>query len=221
MGFLPTSQFWHHAALTPISIVFWVGAAVVFTFFDFFALVWWQQSLVWMVFWWVWAGLVERYTRRYLARRRMRALAGPRTDPPEGLEDATVVAPPSGLTPVPEPPDLPSHAYAPSRTPGSRLVLVQRVESWDLAYERLFGRGAGAAQFAFNLAFGLAIFYPSWIVKLLGILSLLGAARCVGSWERRSLGREQGALPPSSRPGRPTNPSSSGTGAAEPPGRRA
>ena len=62
---------------------------------------------------------------------------------------------------------------------------MQRVESWDLVYDRLFGRGAEVAQFAFNLAFGLAIFHPSWFVKLLGILALLAAARGVGSWERR------------------------------------
>jgi len=45
--------------------------------------------------------------------------------------------------------------------------------------------GREVAQFAFNLAFGLAIFHPSWFVKLLGILALLGAARGVGSRERR------------------------------------
>lgn len=75
---------------------------------------------------------------------------------------------------------------------------MQQVESWDLAYGRLFGRGAGVAQFAFNLAFGLAIFHPSWFVKLLGILALLAAARGVGSWERRALARERAALPPGS-----------------------
>jgi len=45
--------------------------------------------------------------------------------------------------------------------------------------------GREVAQFAFNLAFGLAIFHPSWFVKLLGILALLGAARGVGSRERQ------------------------------------
>ncbi|MFY0539814.1 hypothetical protein [Nannocystis pusilla] len=196
-GFLPTNRFWYHASLTPISLVFWAGAAVFFTFFDLFALVWWQQSLGWMVFWWVWAGLVERYTRRYLARRR-RALASPRTDSSEGLENATVEAPAGERMPLVEPHGLPSPAHVAPRTLESRLALVQEVESWDLAYEKLFGRGAGVAQFAFNLAFGLALFHPSWLVKLLGILALLAAARGVGSWERRGLGRERAALPPSS-----------------------
>jgi hypothetical protein len=180
-GFLPTNEFWQHAAFTPISIIFWAGWAIVFGIFDLFALAWWQQALVWMVFWWVWAGLVERYTRSFLVRRRVRALAGPRTD---SLEDMTVEASAGGLTPPPEPSGS-SSAPAPSRTPGSRLAFVQRVESWDLAYERLFGRGAGIAQFAFSLAFGLAIFHPSWFVKLLGILAFVAAARGVGSWERR------------------------------------
>lgn len=184
-GFLPTNQFWHHAMLTPISLIFWAGAAVFFVFFDLFALVWWQQSLAWMVFWWVWAGLVERYVRRYLARRQVRALADPRTDVPERLADADGEAPAGGLTPLPEPLGPPSRAPVPSRAPGARLAFVQRVDSWDLVYERLFGRGGEVAQFAFNLAFGLAIFHPSWFVKLLGILALLGAARGVGSWERR------------------------------------
>jgi hypothetical protein len=220
-GFLPTNEFWHHAALTPISIIFWAGWAVFFGFFDLYALVWWQQALVWMVFWWVWAGLVERYTRKYLARRQMRALASPRTDPPGALEDAAVDAPASELTPLPEPPGLSSRPPVPSRTPETRLALVQRVESWDLAYQRLFGRGAEVAQFLFNLVFGLAIFHPSWFVKLLGILALLGAARGVGSWERRSLGRERGPLPASSRSGQSRSLSPAGTGGAEPPTRRA
>ncbi|MCY0989915.1 hypothetical protein OV203_22440 [Nannocystis sp. ILAH1] len=197
-GFLPTNRFWYHASLTPISLVFWAGAAVFFTGFDLFALVWWQQSLVWMVFWWVWGGLVERFTRRYLARRRMRALAGPRTALSESLEEVAVEAPAGELAPLAERPVLPSPAPVPPRTLESRLALVQQVESWDLAYERLFGRGAEVAQFAFNLAFGLAIFHPSWFVKLLGILALLAAARGVGSWERRALGRVRAALPPSS-----------------------
>ncbi|MDC0716625.1 hypothetical protein [Nannocystis bainbridge] len=51
--------------------------------------------------------------------------------------------------------------------------------------------------------------------------ALIGAARGVGSWERRSLGPEQGSLPPSSRSGSSTNRSPSGTRAAEPPTRRA
>lgn len=196
-GFLPTNRFWYHASLTPISLVFWAGAAVFFTFFDLFALVWWQQSLGWMVFWWVWAGLVERYTRTYLARRRMRALAGPRTDLSEDLERSAVEAPADEPMPLVKPPGLPPPAPVPLQTLESKWALVQEVESWDLAYERLFGRGAGVAQFAFNLAFGLAIFHPSWLVKLLGILALLAAARGVGSWEHRRLGRERAALPPS------------------------
>ncbi|WP_434418840.1 hypothetical protein [Nannocystis pusilla] len=197
-GVLPTNRFWYHASLTPISLVFWAGAAVLFTCFDLFALVWWQQSLGWMVFWWVWGGLVERYTRKYLVRRRMRALAGPRTDLSEGLGNAALEAPAGDPMPVVERPGLPPPAPVPPRTPESKWALVQEVESWDLAYERLFGRGAGVAQFAFNLAFGLAIFHPSWFVKLLGLLALLTAARGVGAWERRSLGRERAALPPSS-----------------------
>ncbi|PCC69877.1 hypothetical protein SAMN02745121_08187 [Nannocystis exedens] len=207
-GLLPTDQFWSHAALTPISLIFWAGAAVFFTFFDLFALVWWQQALAWMVFWWVWAGLVERFTRRFLASRRVRALASPRTDMPVGLEEAAVEAPTDGPTALSEPLSAPSQPPVTARTPGSRLVLVQRAESWELAYERLFGRGAGVAQFAFNLAFGLAIFHPSWFVKLLGILAFLGAARGVGAWERRQAMTGEPkpipALPPlqAARPGR-------------------
>ena len=72
---------------------------------------------------------------------------------------------------------------------------MQRVDSWDLAYERLFGRGGEIAQFVFNLAFGLAIFHPSWFVKSLGILALLGAARGVGSWERRQARVAAGEMP--------------------------
>lgn len=183
-GFLPTNQFWYHAMLTPVALIFWAGAAVFFTFFDLFALAWWQAALVWMVFWWVWAGLVERYARRYLARRRPRTLAAPATDTQGAVGDAAAGAH-GRLTTLPEPIGPPVLAPVPSRPPASRLALVQRVDSWDRVYERLFGRGAEIAQFAFNLAFGLAIFHPSWLVKALGILALLGAARGVGSWERR------------------------------------
>lgn len=173
-GFLPTNEFWHHAALTPISLIFWAGWAVFFGFFDFFALAWWQRPLVWMIFWWVWAGLVERCVRRYLARQQSRALVSPQTEPAMGREEASVAAPAEERALVR--PGLPLRA---------RLGLGQRVESLDLAFAQVFGRGAGAAQLAFTLAFGLAIFYPSWWVKLLGVLAFVGVGLWVGAWERR------------------------------------
>lgn len=176
-GFLPTSEFWHFAMLTPISLIFWAGWAVFFTLFDVFALAWWQQALAFMGFYSLWAGLVERYARRHLARRRARALASPRD------ESATVEAPTNEPAPLATSPA--ATALAPAQAPASRLALVQRAESWDLALAQRFGRGAAVASFAFNLAFGLAIFHPSWSVKLLAVLALLAAARGVGAWERR------------------------------------
>lgn len=184
-GFLPTNEFWHHAALTPISLIFWGGVAVFFSFFDFSALAWWQQSFAWMVVWWVWAGLVERFTRRYLARRQLRALTSRRTELAEGLGEATVEAPPNERA-LAEPAGPPSRTLVrPGAALRAKLGLVQRVESFDLAFAAAFGRGAGVAQFAFQLAFGLAIFHPSGWIKLLGVLALVGVGRWIGAWERR------------------------------------
>lgn len=184
-GFLPTNQFWAHAWLTPIAIIFWAGAAVFFTFFDLFALVWWQQSLGFLVFYGVWGGLVERYTRRYLARRQVRALPRPGTDPLAGLEDATVEAPAGGPSRLPEPPGPSSRAPVPVREPRPELSFVATAETWDLAYEKLFGRGADVAQLAVNIVLGLAIFYPSWVVKMLAFLAMLAASLGLGLWQRR------------------------------------
>ncbi|MDC0717824.1 hypothetical protein [Nannocystis bainbridge] len=192
-GFLATNQFWSRAWLTPISIVFWAGAAVFFSLFDLFALVWWQQALGFLAFYGVWGGLVERYSRKYLARQRVRALAGPRTDPPEGPADAAAETTSRAL---PEPPDASSRALVPSREPRPEPSLVATAETWDDGYERLFGRGAAVAQLVSNVAFGLAIFYPSWPVKLLAFLALLVTSLGLGLWQRRRAMPAGGEVPP-------------------------
>lgn len=57
-----------------------------------------------------------------------------------------------------------------ARTPWSALAYVVRL--------------------AFTVAVGLAIFYPSWLVKLLGFLTLLVAALGFGLWHRQAAAGE-------------------------------
>ncbi|WAS95366.1 hypothetical protein [Nannocystis punicea] len=72
---MPTNQFWTLAFVTPISLVFWAGAAVFLLWVHSFAWVWWHKALAFLLFYAVYGGLVERWSRRALARRQRRAFA--------------------------------------------------------------------------------------------------------------------------------------------------
>jgi hypothetical protein len=89
-GFLPTEQFWHLAWFTPITFAFWIPA---FIFHDCLVLLggsWWQNGLACMAFAILWTGLVERWSRGYLARRHMRALTEGELD---DAQEAPVLSP--------------------------------------------------------------------------------------------------------------------------------
>lgn len=181
-GFLATNNFWSRALLTPIAILFWAGAAVFFTCSDFFALVWWQQALGLMAFLAVWGGLVERWSRKYLVRRRTLLLAGPSAALDAAPTEARA-APPSLRDLLGESPrDL-----VPSREPRSEWPIVPTAEFWDYAFERLFGRAAGVANLAFDLAIALAMFYPTWTPTFVVILVMIVLSLWFGVWQRRLL----------------------------------
>lgn len=165
-GFLPTEQFWNLAQFTPITFAFWIPA---FIFHDclvyFGGLPWWQDGLACMAFAALWAGMVERWSRQYLARRRLRALTK------GGLEDAR-------------------EALVPSPVEPRKLPVFATHEFWDYAFARLFGRARGVAFTLFEFMFFMAFFYPSAVV-LVGAFSLLvGISLGLGAWQRRLLRRE-------------------------------
>jgi len=116
---LPTDEFWTFAFLTPISVIFWGGAAVFITWLHSFGWVWWQNALAFLAFWGVWGGFVERWSRKHLARRRpsQRALSD---DAPAGR-----------LTPALSPPE---RALVPSQEPPRKLQIVATAEFLDYAF---------------------------------------------------------------------------------------
>lgn len=187
-GFLPTEQFWHLAWFTPIMLAFWIPA---FIFHDCLVLLgwpWWQNGLACMAFAILWTGLVERWSRRYLAGRRMRALT-------EGeLDDA-------------------QEAPVPSPAQSRKLPVFATHEFWDYAYARLFGRARVVASRLIDFMFFMACFYPSGFV-LVGAFSLLVVISLgLGAWQRRLLRRELAA---GAQPG-PALAEASGSRASRPP----
>lgn len=172
-GFLATDQFWARALLTPIAIPFWAGAAVFFVYSNIFALAWWQQALGFLAFYAVWGGLVERWYRRALARRRMLLHAEHRP----ALDVAMAPALPG------------DSSHEPVSPPALRpeLPIVATAEFWDYAFERLFGRAAQVARVVFDIAFVLAIFHPTWTPMIVAILAAIVLSLCLGLWQRRLL----------------------------------
>jgi len=182
-GFLPTSQFWVRAWLTPISLVYWAGYILFFTLADYIQLNWWQTALGVCAFHEIWGGLLERRYRRTLARR-------PRPSPTamEAVEAATVPA----LT--------------------ERGLPAQRefsAEDWELFVSRVFGRWSGAAQKICVVALCLLFFYPGWESKILAVAWMCGSAliarSCIRRWRREASQRTRPALGGSHEP-RPASP---------------
>lgn len=161
-GFLPTEQFWSLASLTPISFIFWLGAVVFFDWLVSFGWMWWQNALGCMVFIAAWAGLVERWSRKYLMRQRLRALRAP--EGRLGEAQGELVA---------------------SREVQRGLPVFATAEFWDYAFKRWFGRARGAASMLFELAFFMAAFYPSWRVFFGSLSLLIGISLGLGWWQRR------------------------------------
>ncbi|MCY1060261.1 hypothetical protein [Nannocystis sp. SCPEA4] len=123
---------------------------------------WWQNGLGCLVFTAVWAGLVERWSRQYFIRRRMRALGSPE-DP---FEEA-----PSELVPVQE--------------PQRGLPIVATSEFWDYAFEKLFGGGKTVAYVILNAMFFMVAFFPSWQVLVGSFLVMVAISLGLGCWQRR------------------------------------
>ena len=167
------------ALLTPIAIVFWVGAAVFLTCSNLFALVWWQQALGFLAFFAVWGGLVERWSRRYFARRRMLLLSG-HTAALDAAPSEANASPPSPRGLLGESP----RALVPLQEPRSELPIVATAEFWDYAFERLFGRAAQVARVVFDVACVLALFYPTWTPTLVVVLVAIVISIWFGMWQR-------------------------------------
>ncbi|MDC0669334.1 hypothetical protein [Nannocystis radixulma] len=161
-GFLPTEQFWRLAARTPIFFGLWFIAGFFYDWLCSFGLPWWQNGLGCLVFTAVWAGLVERWSRQYFIRRRMRALSSPECP----FEEA-----PSELVPAQE--------------PQRGLPIVATSEFWDYAYEKLFGRGKTVAYVVFNAMFFMVAFFPSWQVLVGSFLVMVAMSLGLGWWQRR------------------------------------
>lgn len=166
-GLLPTEQFWALASFTPISLIFWIGAAFFYEGLLSLGWAWWQNGLGCLVFTAVWAGLVERWSRKYLVRRHLRALQAP--DGP--LDEAW-----GELIPSPAPP----------RTPR----IFATVDFWDYAFERWFGRAKGVASMLFEFVFFMAVFYPSWQVFVGSFALLVGMSLGLRWWQRHLLKQE-------------------------------
>src|SRR5690606_7692058 len=126
-----------------------------------FGWVWWQNAIAFLAFWGVWGGSVERWSRKYLARRRRRLRAPPLVLP----DDAPAGGSAAALSPL-------ERALVPSQEPPRRLPIVATAEFWDYAFERLFGRVAGAAHIIFDLAVFMTFCYPAWQTFLLTFLVL-------------------------------------------------
>lgn len=161
-GFLPTEQFWSLAALTPISAAFWFVALFFYDRLCSFGLPWWQNGLGFAVFTAVWAGFLERWSRRYFAHRLRRALSSMEW--------------PFNEAPI---------ELVPTDEPQRRLPVFATPEFWDYAFARLFGRAKLVASMLFEFVFYMAAFYPSWRVFSGSILVLLSISLGLGWWQRR------------------------------------
>lgn len=161
-GFLPTEQFWNLAALTPISFVFWIGAAFFYDWLVSFGWPWWQNALGCMVFAAAWAGLVERWSRKYFIHRRLRALRSPEGQLGEARGE-----------------------LVPSSKLQRGLPIFATAEFWDYAFERWFGRAKVVASMLFEFVFFMAAFYPSWQVFFGSFFLLIVMSLGLGWWQRR------------------------------------
>lgn len=162
-GFLPTRPFWNLAALTPVSFVVWFPAVFFYDWLRALGLPWWQNGLGCLVFMAVWAGLVERWSRRYFVRRYRCVLRSSEV-PSEA---------PGSLDPASE--------------PQRKLPIVATAEFWNYAFARLFGWAKGIAQILFEFVFFMSAFYPSWRVVLGFFLLVVAISLGLGCWQRRLL----------------------------------
>lgn len=169
-GFLPTEQFWNLASFTPIAVVFWLPVGFFYEWILTLGWPWWQNGLSVMVFATVWSGVVERGSRKYLARRRLRALT-------EGTLGEAQLVPSSA--------ELVSSSAQPQKMP-----IVATREFWHYAFARLFGRARGVAFKLYEFVIFMAFFYPSALVWFGAFSLLLITSLSLGAWQRRVLRRE-------------------------------
>jgi hypothetical protein len=176
LGFWATNEFWVLASLTPITLLFWATVPFFFTFIEYLGFTWWQSALAFWLFFGVWGGLIERWSRQYLAGRR------PMLGPADAHERAAALAAParSGeaqlagpAAPAPPPPRVPT------------------TEDWNEFYKRVFGRFAGVASVASDMGFFLLFFYPGWVSKLVAVLLMIASffivRGCTRRWQAASL----------------------------------
>jgi hypothetical protein len=185
-GFWATNEFWVFASLTPITLLFWAAVPFFFTLIDYLGFTWWQSALAFWVFFGVWGGLIERWSRQYLAGRRPVLGASEAHERPAALEararsgEAQLVG-------------LAARAPMPPRVPTT--------EDWTEFYERVFGRLAGVASVASDLGFFLLFFYPGWTSKLVAVLLMTASffivRGCTRRWRAASLPAEAPAVGPS------------------------
>ncbi|WP_096328620.1 hypothetical protein [Nannocystis exedens] len=158
-------------------MLFWAAVPCFFVLIEALGFAWWQSALAFWVFFGVWGGLIERWSRRYLAGRRPMcgpALADERSAAlaaPARSEEAQLVGP-----------------AAPASAPR-----VPTMEDWNEFYERVFGRLAGVASVASDLVFFLLFFHPGWASKLVAVLLMIASFVIVRGCTRRWRGA---SLPP-------------------------
>jgi hypothetical protein len=169
-GFLPTEQFWSLASFTPIVLVFWLPVGFFYEWLLTLGWPWWQNGLAVMLLATVWSGLVERGSRRHLARRRLRA----RT---EGTPGEAQLVPSSA-------------ELDPSAVQPQKLPIVATREFWHYAFARLFGRARGIAFKLYEFTIFMAFFYPSVLVWFGAFSLLVVTSFSLGAWQRRLLRQE-------------------------------
>lgn len=145
-GWLPTEQFWARAALTPLTLILVLPLFVVLVPLTwYFPVAWWQSALAIYLYYLIWGGLVERFARKWLVRRRRRMV----------IADSNI--------------ELSSIEKAPA--PESRRHL-DRVEENEEFMARVFGRHNRLVHHVVNLAFCFLFSYPTWWATPLGVLCL-------------------------------------------------
>ncbi|PCC69455.1 hypothetical protein SAMN02745121_08942 [Nannocystis exedens] len=169
---MPTEQFWNLASFTPIAFVFWLPLGFFYEWILTLGWPWWHNGLAFMVLATVWSGLVERGSRKYLARRRLRALT-------EGtLDEVQLVSSSAELVPS-------SAELVPQKMP-----VVATRGFWHYAFARLFGRARGVAFKLYEFVIFMAFFYPSALVWVGTFSLLVVTSLSLGAWQRRLLRRE-------------------------------
>jgi len=162
---LPTEEFWELAALTPLSPIYVAGliAAVLLVqlALGIEHLLWWHYVLAVPLISRAWAGLLERWGRRYFSRLRRHALEHEHplgvlgAEPPARHDDGiAVLEPPRGS----------------SESMPQTWGILPTGPFWSAMWRHWFGRASGLMALVAEFVFASLIFYPSWQTRALGWL---------------------------------------------------